>query len=501
MTADEGYTVDSVSVTSGTCNAALDGNEITVSAVESNCTVTPAYEETSSEWTASITVVVNEDARNSRDEFTVTVDNGCSPASQDFDQSGNAITFDCTKLSVAAEEVFNITVDGLDNRSGICTGNDTFDQDGWSQQVTLTPSGNNFRADLVLEDNEGQCSSGEAVQTETTATYTVTADAGANGQLNTSATVTLQSGGGTSFGITPDPGYTVSGASVVSNPGNCSVSHDGSSLTVADVTGPCTVQPSYALEWTAAVVITVDEDASSNKDEFTVTVDNGCSPASQSFNESGDSITFACTKQSSDSSEAFDITVNGLDSNSGICQGNNSWDQSGWTASVVLTPSASAYTASLVLEDKQTDCDSNEAPDTQTSQTSTLATDNFDSGDEDWGSDAVVTNQEVRVGVNDDGSKKAEKEYEFGNSYRNQRVLVTLDVSLEPGWETSGGSADYIRINAEGQTVYDWESNPPTSISFVVELDNSGKLKLELWSDTTANSEYAAFDNIVITLL
>lgn len=68
----------------------------------------------------------------------------------------------------------------------------------------------------------------------------------------------------------------------------------------------------YVLFWTASVVVIVDENASGSKDEWSISVP-GCSPSSADFNESGDAITSACTKTSTETSESFDITVDGLD--------------------------------------------------------------------------------------------------------------------------------------------------------------------------------------------
>ena len=72
----------------------------------------------------------------------------------------------------------------------------------------------------------------------------------------------------------------------------------------------------------------VDENASSNKDKWSISVP-GCSSGSADFNESGNAITFARTEVSTETSESFDITVKDLDKNSGISQGDNSWNQKG----------------------------------------------------------------------------------------------------------------------------------------------------------------------------
>ena len=172
------FTVPTISALEGYSNVTIysdceTGNAAEVSAgqslgISTSCEIYATAEEGIDEWTASITVVVDEDIpwwRWWRKKWSISVP-GCSPSSADFYESGDAITFSCTKASTAGSEVFEIIVDGLDYYSGICMAYRQFDQSGWSASVTLTPAQNAYRADLVLEDNRYDCSNSEAPQTE-----------------------------------------------------------------------------------------------------------------------------------------------------------------------------------------------------------------------------------------------------------------------------------------------------------------------------------------------
>lgn len=175
VTYPNSYTVPSISASEGYGNVTIysdcendSGSEVISGAelaISSDCEIYATAEQGAAEWTASITVVVNENANKNRDEWSISVP-GCSPSSASFNQGGNAITFACTKTTTAASETFAVTVNGLNSKSGICTGNNQFDQSGWSASVTLTPSQNTYLANLVLDDKEDDCQSNQEPQTE-----------------------------------------------------------------------------------------------------------------------------------------------------------------------------------------------------------------------------------------------------------------------------------------------------------------------------------------------
>lgn len=86
----------------------------------------------------------------------------------------------------------------------------------------------------------------------------------------------------------------------------------------------------------------------------------------------------------------------------------------------------------------------------------------------------------------------ATKTFNFGTTYANQTVVITLTATKTNNWESS----DRIQITANGTSVYN--SNTGGSISFNATLDGSGRLLLRIMPNTNANDEDLYIDNISI---
>ena len=446
VTPDSSHTLTGVG-TSGNCSAVLSGNDVVVSSVTGACTVTPTY--TIKSYTMTATAGTGIDT--------------VAPASQSVAHG------DAGQVSVTLATGYESPV-----ASGC--------GDGAISGATFTSYALTSSCSVTISASKID--------------YTVTAVNITNGSGSSSEEVPYQEGA--SFTVTPADGYTLTGASATSG---CAVDTSGNSLVVSDVTADCTVTPTYTQdvnEWTANLSIFVDDKAGS-ADDWNIEVE-GCTPSS--YQHSGGDYTFTCAAQITAATANFTVNVTGMQGNSLICTGNRSGEEDLWTDSFVLSPELPNYEAELVLEDKARRCGTNEAPaitfSAAQSEPVELDTDTFDSGNDGWSGDIDQIDGQLAVGEGQGGEKKADKEFEF-SGYGGREVQVTLEVSTV-GFESS----DKIRIYADGEngeTVLDWTSSVSSPYTFTVELDSSGKFKLELYSDTNKNNEYALFDNITIVLL
>lgn len=122
-----------------------------------------------------------------------------------------------------------------------------------------------------------------------------------------------------------------------------------------------------------------------------------------------------------------------------------------------------------------------------------IDTDTFNSDMDGWSklntSDQVSWNS-GRLFINTDDT--ATKTYDFGSTYANKDVTITLTATKTNNWESS----DRIQITANGTSVYN--SNTGGSISFNATLDTNGRLLLRIMPNTNASNEDLYIDNISI---
>lgn len=120
-----------------------------------------------------------------------------------------------------------------------------------------------------------------------------------------------------------------------------------------------------------------------------------------------------------------------------------------------------------------------------------IDTDTFDSNTDIWSGTNVTWNAATkRLFINTDNT--AIKTYDFGSTYANKDVTITLTATKASTWESS----DRIQITANGTQVYN--SITDGSISFNATLDSSGKLILQIMPNTNASAEDLYIDNISI---
>lgn len=122
-----------------------------------------------------------------------------------------------------------------------------------------------------------------------------------------------------------------------------------------------------------------------------------------------------------------------------------------------------------------------------------IDSDTFDSDMDGWSklntSDQVSWNSS-RLFINTDDT--ATKTYDFGSTYANKDITITLTATKTNNWESS----DIIQITANGTSVYN--SNTGGSISFNTTLDGSGRVVLRIMPNTNASNEDLYIDNISI---
>ena len=122
-----------------------------------------------------------------------------------------------------------------------------------------------------------------------------------------------------------------------------------------------------------------------------------------------------------------------------------------------------------------------------------LATDYFDTDMDGW-SKVNATDQVYwdsgRLFINRDD--RAIKTYNFGASYANETVKVSIIANKTPNWESS----DRIQITANGGSVYN--SNADGSIEFDATLDGSGRLTLIIMPNTNSNNEDMYVGSVII---
>lgn len=122
-----------------------------------------------------------------------------------------------------------------------------------------------------------------------------------------------------------------------------------------------------------------------------------------------------------------------------------------------------------------------------------LESDNFNNNAEGWNG-----------GVRDGGMYKIEngtsasKPYNFnGTDYALKNVIISFDVSIANGWETT----DALRVTANGATTTFTQTDGVYHYTVNAVLDTGGDLNLRIHTDSSYSSEDAWIDNIVITFI
>ncbi|WP_339617460.1 cadherin-like domain-containing protein [uncultured Gilvimarinus sp.] len=122
----------------------------------------------------------------------------------------------------------------------------------------------------------------------------------------------------------------------------------------------------------------------------------------------------------------------------------------------------------------------------------------FTLGAEGW-SGSGVSQQLGQLRIARDST--ATQTFSFGSEMAGKQVVLSFDLNVSGGWDTSGGSRDYFNVSANGDLVN--SSSPADAstsrISTTLTLDGNGEAVITLNADTTANSEIANIDNLSIT--
>ncbi|WP_020210841.1 tandem-95 repeat protein, partial [Gilvimarinus chinensis] len=128
-----------------------------------------------------------------------------------------------------------------------------------------------------------------------------------------------------------------------------------------------------------------------------------------------------------------------------------------------------------------------------------LAEHNFDTGGEGWMNEGGASLYNGQLLLNRDGT--ASRAYSFGAGMAGAEIVISFDLYVDGGWETSGGGQDYLEVVANGSQVgaVSPVDESTTRVSVTTTLDGNGDLALSLTADTTANNEYALIDSIVIS--
>lgn len=128
-----------------------------------------------------------------------------------------------------------------------------------------------------------------------------------------------------------------------------------------------------------------------------------------------------------------------------------------------------------------------------------LGCDTFDSDTEGWsGTGVTENNQRLRIARD----SLATKNYDFSSIGSNRDIIISFDYEVTGGWETSGGSQDYIRMRTNGtQQFSNSPANGTYADAFTASTDSSGQLSFTIEVDTTADGEVAFFDNICFTAI
>ncbi len=126
-----------------------------------------------------------------------------------------------------------------------------------------------------------------------------------------------------------------------------------------------------------------------------------------------------------------------------------------------------------------------------------LAHDDFNSGSLDGWSGSGVSSNSGWLQINRD--KTASKTYNLGLSNADKSVTIKLRVDAVGSWDESGSYQDYFNILVNGSNVKTYSPSEGIYIySLTSTLDSSGKITLDLNPNTTANSEYAKIDYVII---
>ena len=97
--------------------------------------------------------------------------------------------------------------------------------------------------------------------------------------------------------------------------------------------------------------------------------------------------------------------------------------------------------------------------------------------------------------------KSSEKTFDFGNSNAYKEITITISTTFEGGWEST---SDYFRVTLNGTatTYYITGANGSSTVSMTMtlttNLDNHGKVTINLYSQSSADSEISKTDFVKI---
>ncbi|UTF61348.1 Ig-like domain-containing protein [Gilvimarinus sp. DA14] len=122
----------------------------------------------------------------------------------------------------------------------------------------------------------------------------------------------------------------------------------------------------------------------------------------------------------------------------------------------------------------------------------------FDSDNGGWtGSGVSNENGQLRL----DRDETASQIFSFGASMAGAEVVVSFNLYVDGGWETSGGGQDFFEVVANGNQVSSVSPSDETTsrVSVTTALDENGDLALALTANSTAGNEFALLDDLNIS--
>ncbi len=258
VTPDTGYHIDAVSG----CGGSLSGSTYTTGVITAACTVTATF--LINTYTVTATAGLNGSIspasatvdHGSTTSFTLTPDTGyhidtvtgCGGSLSGNTYTTGAVTGACTVSASFALNTYTVSTSAGTGGS-ITPGSRTVSHGDFADFTVVADTGytlnsvsgcggtlvgNTYTTGIVT----AACT---VTATFTLNSYTVTATAGLGGSISP-ASATVNHGSTTSFTVTPDTNYAISGVS------GCGGSLSGNTYTTGAITGACTVTASFALK-------------------------------------------------------------------------------------------------------------------------------------------------------------------------------------------------------------------------------------------------------------
>ncbi len=119
---------------------------------------------------------------------------------------------------------------------------------------------------------------------------------------------------------------------------------------------------------------------------------------------------------------------------------------------------------------------------------------NFDDGVSGWGNEAESVDGEMII----DKDETASKTFDFGADNAGQTVTITFDADTRGSWDEDGRNQDFLKVEANGESVLETSEGGENTHSITVQLDENGQVQLDITADTTGRREGISIDNLKI---